>query len=130
MKYEFQPFTEEQSNIYITMLMAENNNDDNEEDFKYIKEEFFIQVLLKRIEVMKLPILFNVFALGSIYAFCDRVGSVILFLIDCLENFEGQIVTVNMLGTLYPVGFYTEESMIDKIDNYIKQGKSKWSKVY
>jgi hypothetical protein len=60
----------------------------------------------------------------------DRPGSAIILLIDTLNKYEGQIVTIKMLAELYPMGFYDEASLIKVIDEEIKPRKRKWSEIY
>jgi len=125
-----QPLREDQQKILMSMVLSEMSKDDISEMMKEVNQIHLIQILKKRIEVLELPIKFNDYALGAILSFCDRPGAVVLLLIDCLQEYENEEVTVDKLVNLYPFGFYNEQAMIDRIDNEIKTGKSKWSEIY
>jgi hypothetical protein len=84
----------------------------------------------KRIEVMDLPIKFTPLALLAINCFCDRPGAAVLLLVDALNYFKDKTVTVQTLRELYPVGFYTEAAMIDRVDNELKTKKDFYGYVY
>lgn len=53
-----------------------------------------------------------------------------MVLIDCLQKYEGQTITLNHLAGVYPEGFYDEKSFGTYVDKYIKTRKAKWSKIY
>jgi hypothetical protein len=91
---------------------------------------FLSRIVRKRIEAMKLPINFTEYAYIAINLLVDRPGSAIILLIDTLNKYEGQIVTIKMLAELYPMGFYDEASLIKVIDEEIKPRKRKWSEIY
>lgn len=123
-----------ESTALIAMLMAEMSNDIPPQDIQEaIKEDFYSKVLEKRIEVHDLPIAFNIFASASIPIFCDRIGSVVVLLIDCLECLEDKQdkkeISLQDLCMIYPCGFYKEPQLIDRIDQ-IKLCKTKWDFLY
>jgi hypothetical protein len=101
-----------------------------EEDVPEAEEAFLVQVLNKRIEVHNLPISFSGPAKMAVLALTDRPGSVVALLIDCLNAYEGQKVTVEKLADLYPTGFYDEDTLIRYADQYLKTRKVKWSDLY
>jgi len=113
----------------MTMIFAETDSQDISKITKEINDSYLIQILKKKIEVLELPIKFNDYALVSVLVFCDRPGAIVLLLIDCLQEYENEEITVVKLVELYPFGFYSEQAMIDRI-NEIKTGKSKWSEIY
>lgn len=95
-----------------------------------VEEQFLVKVLAKRIEVMKLPVTFTPHAQMAVLGLCDRPGAVVMLLIDCLNAFEGQTVTTEKLGDLYPEGFYDERTAMRYADDYLKSRKVKWSEIY
>jgi hypothetical protein len=95
-----------------------------------IEKSFLIQVLNKRIEVIKLPISFTPTAKMGILAFVDRAGYLVTLLIDCLNAFEGKKVDIEMLAALYPVGFYDEPTLDRYIDGFLKPRRVKWAEIY
>ena len=99
------------------------------------KRIFSIEVLLKRIEVLNLPIEFNPTGLIAAYAMSNNnPGRIVTLLIDCLTKYEGKTVTACMLADLYPYGFYNEETFAKYVDDYLKnpevRGKVKWGTIY
>lgn len=120
---------------YFARLIQFEKDENSSKDYvieikKSIELEQHSQIILKRIKAMSLPISFTYASLNYISFFCDRAGAVVLLLIDCLEEYEGQQVTIDKISILYPFGFYTEKAMVDRVENEIKQGKSKFSFVY
>jgi hypothetical protein len=95
-----------------------------------VDQQFLTRVLQKRIEAFKLPISFSSNARLAVLTLVDRPGSVVVLLIDCLNAYEGQTVTVDMLAELYPIGFYDEVTLSRYIEDFLKQGKVKWSEIY
>jgi hypothetical protein len=71
----------------------------------------------------------NLFVTATL-AFCDRPGSTVALLIDCLNKYEGQTVTCAMLADLYPSGFYDEPTLMKYVDDYLKTRKVKWAEIY
>lgn len=126
--------TPERAHSLLAATMAEavggEADLEDKKDLEELEEEFLIKILNKRIEGMKLPISFSPAAKMAILAFCDRPGSVVILLIDCLNAYEGQRVTVPMLVELYSDGFYDEGTLLRYIDDYMKLRKVKWSYVY
>lgn len=91
---------------------------------------FLSQIVKKRIEAMKLPVIIKNSGLIGLMCFAKNPGQAVALLIDFLTHFEGQELTANRLCELYPYGFYTEEALTDYIDNQLKPKKTKWSRVY
>lgn len=120
------------SDIRITMVLLAALEDVSVQgaEPENVEIQFLIQVLNKRIEVMKLPISFDGPAKTAVLALVDRAGAVVVLLIDCLNAFEGKTVTVNMLMDLYPLGFYDEPTLMRYIDDYMKPRRVKWAEVY
>jgi hypothetical protein len=87
------------------------------------------QIVIKRVEVRKLPIKFTSIALISMCAFVDRPGHAMLFLIDCLKKYENQTVTVAKICELYPIGFYDELSAREECEK-LKRHEGEWSEIY
>jgi hypothetical protein len=100
------------------------------EQVKFLEEEFLIKILLKRIEVFKLPISFDTSGKMALLSFVDRPGAVVALLIDCLNAYEGQVINAEKLAGLYPTGFYDEDTLSRYIDSYLKPKKVKWSELY
>ncbi len=96
---------------------------------------FAIEVLMKRIEAMQLPISFTPTGLIAAYALVENnPGRAVVLLIDCLTAFEGKTVTAAMLADLYPYGFYSEETFMKYVDDYLKnvekRSQIKWASIY
>jgi hypothetical protein len=123
---KYVPMSEIRSKLYLIGCLT----DHEKKPSPNIDEQFLIQILNKRIEVLKLPISFSDGAKNCILALTDRPGSVMALLVDCLNNFEGQTVTSKELADLYPMGFYDEETMLRYIDEYLKPRKIKWAEIY
>jgi hypothetical protein len=142
MKYK--PLSEKEGEMLIGCLLAEKSNSETFPQIKEIQDckpedknypMFFLpKIILKRIEGFTLPISFNQFALIALLAFVDVPGTAILLLIDCLNKYEGQVVTVEKLCQLYPNGFYAEEEWIHRIDDIkLRQQENsllKWEFIY
>ncbi len=91
---------------------------------------FFSQVIQKRIDVLKLPISFTNYAFATIPCFCNVVGEAVVLLIDCLNQYENKIVDIEKLCLLYPEGFYDHETFMQYVDDFIKKEKVNWSQIY
>lgn len=116
----------------FTTLFMLANMENNNDPFPDIPSEgrFLSNIVRKRIEVLKLPIVFTEYAYMYVDLFVDRPGSAVLFLIDALTKYEGQTVTIKKLAELYPHGFYDEETLVTIIDEELKTGKRKWAEIY
>jgi hypothetical protein len=99
-------------------------------DLPELSEILGIQILDKRIDVMKLPIKFTAPGKMAALAYVDSPGKMIVLLIDCLTAYEGQTVGVAKLVSLYPDGFYTQECFEKYVDELIKPKKIKWAEIY
>jgi hypothetical protein len=91
---------------------------------------FLSKIIMKRIEALKLPIKFSAGGLMAVNTLCDRPGSAVLLLIECLNYFENQTIDTDKLSALYPEGFYSEEALTKIIDEELKTRKMKWSNIY
>lgn len=90
-----------------------------------------LQIIQKRIEVMDLPIKFSPWGLAATLVFAKSPGQAVTLLIDCLDECEGETVTVETLcKRVYPQGFYAQRSFEYVIDEIHKKRKAKWSWVY
>ena len=90
-----------------------------------------IRILDKRIEVMKLPIKFNLKAKLLLFVLTDsNPGRMMLALIDSLTKYEGKEVTEGEICDIYPEGFYSEESVLEYVEKYCKTRLCKWSEIY
>ena len=121
----------ENSKLLITLLLTkESFNIQTVDEFKKAAKEYFIDVpfyieaVLKRVEVMKLPISFDLSSILSIFAFTDRIGAAMVWLIDILENYENKKVSLQDIINIYPFGFYTESALINRID-FLKDDQQK-----
>jgi hypothetical protein len=136
---KYVPMNETQSELFVMACMAEAMHQPlPPEQEKKLDEQFFIAVILKRIEAFNLPIKFSAPAKMAILGLVDRVGSAVILLIDCLNAYEGQTVNTGMLANLYPMGFYDEDTRDRYVDEYLKprdrpdlkHPRVKWSEVY
>jgi hypothetical protein len=125
----FKPLSKMQMTDLMKMALLEQKGSTTPEE-PTVEDGTAWVIIWKRITVMELPIKFTSLAKWATLLFIDRPGAAVLFLIDCLNKYEGQEVTVRMLCELYPYGFYDEESMIKIIDEEIKTHKMKWSQIY
>jgi hypothetical protein len=125
----FKPLNDDQADFLFKLLSVK----DDESKFKFKGDNeipFLSDIVRRRINVMKLPIIFTDLALLAVNCFVDRPGSAVLLLIDALDKYENKVVTVSDLCMLYPDGFYTNEKLIDIIDNELKNKTRKWSEIY
>lgn len=122
----YAPMTDEQSKTFISAVLIEVQK----KDIPEVNDIFGVQILNKRLEVMKLPIHFTDPAKLASMAMADTPGAIVTILIDCLNAFEGKTVTTEDIANLYPVGFYTPESLEKYIDGYLKTRKVKWAELY
>ena len=128
-KQKYQPLTKDRTEMFLKCVLLEHKDKEwtPPTDEKWPALSRIVQL---RINVMKLPISFTSAALMSVNCLCDRPGAAVLLLIDALDKYEGQKVDMKMMADLYPIGFYTEEAFIERIDKEIKEGKGKWDYVY
>jgi len=129
-KPRFKPLEDDQMKCLATALFAEHEGSPvnlKETDADY---PVLLAIMDKRIKVLELPISFNPYAKIGLLALVNGPGALVALLIDALNKFEGQVVTVQMLCDLYPFGFYDDPSFTDYVDNYLKARKVKWSEIY
>lgn len=132
---KYEKLSDKDSELFIMATMTEMADKKEGQPSKpelaaAVDDNFLIQILDKRIEVLKLPIKFTTPAKMAILAFVDRPGSLVALLVDCLNNYEGKTVDVAMLTNLYPWGWYDEETFIRYVDEYLKPKKVKWAEIY
>lgn len=93
---------------------------------------FPVQVILKRVEVMKLPIQFTFTGLLGITALTTSPGEVVLALIECLNAYEGKQVSIREIADLYPWGFYNQDKFEAKVKELVEDPdtRCKWAGVW
>jgi hypothetical protein len=128
----YQKMSEIQSRMFLAATMTEMGDSEAHSTLNLEESDalFLSAIVQKRIDVMKLPIKFSGMALVGLNSLVDRPGSAVVLLIDCLNAFEGQTVTMSKLASLYPWGFYDKPTMIRYIDDYMKPRKCKWAEIY
>ena len=130
------PMSEGACNDYAMAVMMESSEEQRVDLEELRKLNILsIEIILKRIEVLKLPIAFTPEGLLASYAMCENTpGRAVAILIDCLTSFESKTVTAGMLADLYPHGFYNEETFTKYVDNILKnpevKNQIKWSNIY
>lgn len=123
----YQRMNEDQSKIFVVGTLQEAQED---KEMPEVKASFLIQVLLKRVEVLALPISFTNGALTCILALVDRPGALVILLIDCLNAYEGKRVSAADLADLYPFGFYDMKTLQRYIDTMKGGSGIKWAQLY
>jgi hypothetical protein len=99
---------------------------------------FPFQAIEKRIDVYGFNMKFTIPAFLSFGVFPDRVGALVVMLIDILETLGEENITLNdIIENLYPWGFYNEKGLVQRIDELKadkelpeEQRKYKYSFVY
>ena len=79
---------------------------------------FPFRVVERRIEVFGFNLKFTIPSFLSFGVFPDRIGAVVIMLIDILETLgeEGTITLNDIAEKLYPYGFYNEAGLEKRID--------------
>ena len=127
---DHEPMSEDmaKSLLGITMLeMQDKNFKTAKEILKGMEESstsseddealFPFRVVEKRIEIFGYDMKFTIPAFLSFGVFPDRVGAVVIMLIDILENLGESNITLNDIAEkLYPYGFYNEAGLEKRID--------------
>lgn len=135
MKYrenaKYKPLDQEE----VGMMMIILNVEINWKNIKLPEKELPLasKIVKKRIDVMKLPLKYNTTGITSVSLFVDRAGFAVLFLIDCLNiliPLNLDMTCKNICMYVYPHGFYTDESAINIIDEFIKTRKIKYAEIY
>ena len=124
----YQRLSNENAELLIHCLLIEQETP----DFEVKEEDLHLlgKIIKKRIDVLKLPIKFNNIALLSVTIFCAVPGHAVVLLIDCLNKYENETVTVGKLCELYPMGFYTDKEVQRYVEEEIKTKLKKFSYVY
>lgn len=130
-KPEYEAMTKEQTELLMHILFSRTHMGNKEVDLPEEDKPWPIKMIEKRIEVLKLPIKLETSAkLAMVILTGGNPGKMNAALIDILTKYEGKTVTSDEICELYPMGFYTEESVHDYINNYLKTKKVKWSHIY
>jgi len=130
------PMSEGAAQEYTIAVMLESACEKSIPRDELRKEQIpVIEIILKRIEVLNLPITFTPEGLMAAYAMTEgNPGRAVTILIDCLTEHEGKTVNASMLADMYPYGFYSEETFTDYVDNYLKnpevRNQIKWAEIY
>lgn len=135
-EYETQPLGEEKTTDLVRLIALSHQK----LPIELTEEEmpFFCKVIQKRIDVLKLPIKFDIYSMLSITCFCDVVGQAVVLLIDCLTKFEKEIteenpiinMTIDKLCDVYPWGFYKQKEFERYAETELKTRKAKWGGLY
>lgn len=145
---KYKPLSEDQMQIFASLTMGEMAG--SQIEVPENEKPFFVSVIEKRIEGLNLPIRFTENAKYSSMAFCKVVGDAVIFLVDSLRAkvpkeiyekwkndphsiTEEDKIEVNMNDiamSVYPTGYYTEDSFADYIDNFLKENKVPWAEIY
>lgn len=125
----YSEMSREQSELLMSVIFSSMKCD--EVDIPEEEKPHPIKMIEKRIEVIKLPITLKPSAKLAILILTDgNPGKMNAALIDCLIRFENKEVSVGEICELYPMGFYSDKSALEYIDNYLKTKKTKWSEIY
>lgn len=121
---------------YVMAVMLESQ-EDKALTMEELRAEnvFAVEVIMKRIEGMALPIQFTPEGLIGAYALSENIpGRAIVLLMDCLTKYEGKTVNASMLADLYPFGFYSEETFTRYVEEYLKdkdmRPRVRWACIY
>ena len=121
---------------YAMAVMMESSDEKAIPMLELRKEKIpIIEIIMKRIEVLDLPIVFTPEGLIAAYALTENnPGRAMILLIDCLTQHEGKTVNASMLADMYPFGFYSGSTVEDYINNYLKnediKKNIKWGWIY
>lgn len=119
------PMTEEQMQLWMNLYFIKDASVLDE----LIYNDFACKVIQKRIDVLKLPIVFDKKALAALSVLCDfNVGRMVVSLIDILDA-EIKNVTLQSITELYPWGHYSQQAL-DAIVAEHKARKHKHSGIY
>jgi len=91
---------------------------------------FLSEIVYKRVTAYSLPINFTLEAYLAISCLAGNPGQAVVVLVDCLNSFEGELVTTTKLVDLYPYGFYNMDTFSNIVDNFMKTKTHKWSNIY
>jgi hypothetical protein len=137
------PMTNEQTKSFAEAVLAESFLERENKKAPTVDETikagvelpFGAMIMLKRIEVLSLPIKFTVPGLMAACSLATNPGKIVCLLIDCLVNFEGKEVNARMIGDIYPFGFYSQTEFTRIVDEELKPRKkdgprAKWAHIY
>lgn len=122
MKWE--PLNKFNYNFLLQCYEAEQRTEQMPEKLrKDLDTELLTQTLQYLIQSHKFPIEFSDWALLSIFAYCTTTAHVFILLMDCLDVYQNEIITVKKLRDLYSQGFYSIEAFKYELENIQKR---KW----
>jgi len=129
--YSHRSFDNQDSKLFIAMCLCEQEKKNVMEMKDELLNSFSAPAIIqKRIDGLKLPIRFNDYALIATQCFAKVPGEAVLLLIDALTYCEGEEINMDRLTKLYPMGFYSKESLAKIIDDELKPRKRKWAEIY
>jgi len=121
----------------LAWAIAWDSDEDKVPQMEFLRENKItvIEIILKRLEVLNLPIKFTPGGLIGAFAMTEgNPGRGVTLLIDCLTKHEGKTINASMLADMYPFGFYNEETFTDYVDNYLRnievRNQIKWAEIY
>ena len=126
--YKTQPLSDTKAELLVKCLLMEQEKGDIKIDEKDL--HLLGRIIQKRIDVLGLPIKFTNIALLSVGCFCEVAGGAVVLLIDCLNKFPNETITVGKLCEVYPDGFYTESELERYVETDIKTRKINFSDLY
>jgi len=132
----YSPVSAEQTQQFMSILLGEPK-EGFDKMMSSDEAPFPIQILNKRVNLMELPIIFTSKAKMLALILTDgNPGKMVTLLIDCLTHLdletdqEKRLIDENKIIDIYPSGFYSQNSFIEYVDNYIKLRKVAWSEIY
>lgn len=128
------PLDEEDAGLLLHLLIVGNI------DWGCLIDSHIVQIIQRRIDVCKLPVVIDPKAMAYILILSDGIpGYAIVILIDLLELIdyrkktlpEGEAIKIALedLVSIYPMGFYNDKSLERIIEEH-KSGKHTWSWIY
>ena len=134
-KLDHKPMSTEQSEVFIQLTMMGKEARIEAID-KMRTTQSICNLAIKRIESLNLPIDLDVCFLIDIFA--EGVpGRAVFMIIDLMNYYEDNLKEVNMkadwdvaVTEIYPWGFYSNETIVNIVDNYVKTNKLRNSEIY
>lgn len=114
-KLETRPLIETESGQLLQMIIFAKNGGEKElKDEEHFKDDFLAQVAVKRIEVMKIVNVSNLFFNISLITFMNRVA-VTVMLLWLANNYAKKInknyLTIDDWCQMFPLGVPTDDSL-------------------
>lgn len=130
-KAEYLPMSEEQITTLTRLIFSALYRESDLNEMPESEKPFALKMIEKRISALELPIQLFPSAKIAMLILTDGVpGKMNAALIDLLIKHENNDITVTEVCETYPIGFYSEKSCSEYIDNYLKTKKTKWSEIY